>query len=107
MKRVVLFSIILSGCYVSIDPGPIECIYDTDCLPGDICVNGMCEFWPELLPSRTVIQECQCWNDFVYIGETFQSAVCSSGLEVIQSCIGCCEYWYHECVKPMLGRFCL
>jgi len=108
MRKLLLLLPIFLGCLVEVTPEPFpDCIYDIDCLPGDICLDGFCtyDFIP-LLPGESTV-DCQCWGDYyIFIGETRITNLCESGMDIVEMCVGCCEYWRGQCVEPMLGRFC-
>lgn len=106
MKKLI-FLILLIGCGIEIKAGPFkECYNGVDCAPGETCENHICvETFVPLQPGEKMV-ECKCWDSFIYVSEIIYTNRCSSGTGVVKMCVGCCEYWRTECVKPSLAIYC-
>jgi len=114
MRKLLVLGVLLCGCYVDISPFP-DCVYDIDCMPGEVCVDGFCTGFFNPLPPGARTVDCQCWggNHYIYdeflLGEPRLTNLCESNYDIVQMCMGCCEYdfWSGYCIEPVLGRFCM
>ena len=103
MKKLLLALVFLAGCHVTIsDP-------DCMCLPDEVCIDGMCVYNTHGYPrgTQTGVFTCDYDGFDFYEGKVIPNVYCSSGVEIVQKQIGCCEYWNGSCIASPLGTFCM
>lgn len=90
LSALLLIAICFSACG-SNGPGP-ECRSNSDCIPPEVCRYGWCMPSVSYLPSGAWTEECGCWNNYVFAGETRRNDYCLTGYDVVIYCDGWCHW---------------